>query len=52
VYSAFLDAQGVDAYLTRPDWYVFGAVQADRLADLVDELGELLRVRVRPAVSA
>ena len=52
VYRAFLDEQGVDAYITRPDWYVFGAVQADQLADLVDELGELLHVRVRPTVSA
>jgi 3-(3-hydroxy-phenyl)propionate hydroxylase len=51
-YRAFLDAHGVDAYLTRPDWYVFGAVQAADLAALVDELGELLHVRVRPAVSA
>ena len=52
VYHEFLDTHAVDAYITRPDWYVFGAVSAEALPTLVDELGQLLRVRVRPSVSA
>jgi len=44
VYGTFLDAQGVDAYIMRPDWYVFGAVGGDAVGDLVSELGALLHL--------
>lgn len=50
VYHAFLDSHGVDAYLTRPDWYVFGAGDAASVGPLVDELGQRLQLRApRPA---
>lgn len=38
VYRAFLDAAGADAYIMRPDWYVFGAVASSQVGELVDEL--------------
>lgn len=42
VYTAFLDENGADAYLMRPDWYVFGVGSADAVGPLVDELRERL----------
>ncbi|MFD0689669.1 bifunctional 3-(3-hydroxy-phenyl)propionate/3-hydroxycinnamic acid hydroxylase [Actinomadura fibrosa] len=38
VYHAFLDEHGADAYITRPDWYVFGVAAGGALPALVDEL--------------
>ncbi|WP_032389326.1 bifunctional 3-(3-hydroxy-phenyl)propionate/3-hydroxycinnamic acid hydroxylase [Rhodococcoides fascians] len=43
VYHDFLTKHDVDAYITRPDWYVFGVAQAVDLPALVDELGHLLK---------
>jgi 3-(3-hydroxy-phenyl)propionate hydroxylase len=51
VYGAFLDANGVDAYIMRPDWYVFGAVSGDAIGDLVSELGALLRLNADNALA-
>jgi 3-(3-hydroxy-phenyl)propionate hydroxylase len=45
-YTRFLDQAGADAYIMRPDWYIFGAVRCDDLGRLVDELAERLRERV------
>lgn len=41
-YLGFLDTHGVDAYLMRPDWYVFGVSDQDGVGGLVDELASLL----------
>ncbi len=37
-YLGFLDENGADAYIMRPDWYVFGAVRSEEVGALVDEL--------------
>lgn len=50
-YGAFLDAHGVDAYLMRPDWYVFGAASGDAVGDLVSELGALLHLNADNALT-
>ncbi|MEU0463827.1 bifunctional 3-(3-hydroxy-phenyl)propionate/3-hydroxycinnamic acid hydroxylase [Amycolatopsis sp. NPDC006131] len=52
VYTAFLDQHGADAYLTRPDWYVFGTAAADGVGALVDELAERLSLTPRTAEPA
>lgn len=49
VYAAFLDEHQADAYITRPDWYVFGVATADAVGGLVDELGVLVHATVQPA---
>ena len=51
VYGGFLDDHQVDAYLMRPDWYVFGACQMDEIGSLVEELGALLHVAKDRALS-
>jgi 3-(3-hydroxy-phenyl)propionate hydroxylase len=51
VYGAFLDANGVDAYIMRPDWYVFGAVSGDNVGALVSELGALLHLNADNALT-
>ena len=43
-YGAFLDEHGVDAYMMRPDWYVFGVAEHDGVGALVSELAELLHL--------
>src|SRR5262249_22360986 len=50
VYHALLDEHGADAYITRPDWYVFGVAAEAALPALVDELG--LRLHAGEAVAA
>lgn len=44
VYGSFLDEHDVDAYLMRPDWYIFGVAQHDGIGALVTELGDLLKL--------
>jgi 3-(3-hydroxy-phenyl)propionate hydroxylase len=44
VYTRFLNEHGADAYITRPDWYVFGVASAADLPDLVDELAARLHL--------
>jgi 3-(3-hydroxy-phenyl)propionate hydroxylase len=44
VYTGFLDRHGVDGYLMRPDWYVFGVAAHERIPGLVSELAALLRL--------
>ena len=43
-YGSFLNEHGVDAYLMRPDWYVFGVASHDGTAALVTELADLLHL--------
>lgn len=43
-YAEFLTQHGADAYLMRPDWYVFGVAAHDEVGALVTELGDLLRL--------
>lgn len=44
VYREFLDENVVDAYIMRPDWYIFAAGQAADIGSLVDELATLLHL--------
>lgn len=44
-YAEFLDAHDADAYLMRPDWYVFGVADHESVGALVDELAAALRLR-------
>ncbi|MEU4228507.1 bifunctional 3-(3-hydroxy-phenyl)propionate/3-hydroxycinnamic acid hydroxylase [Nonomuraea sp. NPDC026600] len=44
VYTRFLKDHDADAYITRPDWYVFGTAAADGLPALVDELAARLHL--------
>jgi hypothetical protein len=44
VYTAMLNEHAADAYITRPDWYVFGVTSASGLGSLVDELADRLKV--------
>lgn len=41
-YRSFFAEHGVDAFISRPDFHLFGAVPAGRLGDLVDQLREKL----------
>lgn len=54
VYRDYLDVQGVDAVLYRPDFYVFGAVRpGESLGELIDSLeAQLLSRRDRAAAGA
>lgn len=42
-YLSFLDEAGADAYIMRPDWYVFGVADVESIGALVDELRERLK---------
>lgn len=42
VYLQLLDENHADAYITRPDWYIFGVAKDADVPVLVDELGILL----------
>ncbi|MEW9553325.1 bifunctional 3-(3-hydroxy-phenyl)propionate/3-hydroxycinnamic acid hydroxylase [Nonomuraea sp. NPDC050783] len=44
VYSRFLKDHHADAYITRPDWYVFGVALDSALPALVDELAARLHL--------
>ncbi|WP_327116255.1 bifunctional 3-(3-hydroxy-phenyl)propionate/3-hydroxycinnamic acid hydroxylase [Nocardia sp. NBC_01730] len=44
VYRAFLDAAGTDAYIMRPDWYIFGVAADGAIGELVDELAARLHL--------
>jgi 3-(3-hydroxy-phenyl)propionate hydroxylase len=46
VYTEFLDANGADAYLMRPDWYVFGVSDLAGVGGLIDELAAALGARL------
>ncbi|MEU5883276.1 bifunctional 3-(3-hydroxy-phenyl)propionate/3-hydroxycinnamic acid hydroxylase [Spirillospora sp. NPDC047279] len=51
VYTAFLDEHGATAYITRPDWYVFGVARlAVELPGLVDELLASLSAKLEEAI--
>jgi hypothetical protein len=42
IYTDYLKGIGADAYIMRPDWYLFGAAPAAGVSSLVDELREKL----------
>ncbi|MEU9429879.1 hypothetical protein AB0D87_45145 [Streptomyces sp. NPDC048342] len=54
VYTGFLDTHGIDGYLMRPDWYVFGVAAHDRIPNLVSESAALLHLAgtARPSVAS
>jgi hypothetical protein len=46
---AYFDEFGIDAFLMRPDYYVYGVVPTGgRIADLIDQVG----LHIPPMVSA
>ncbi|QHE91570.1 bifunctional 3-(3-hydroxy-phenyl)propionate/3-hydroxycinnamic acid hydroxylase [Pandoraea fibrosis] len=52
VYLSFLDQLDADVALVRPDFYLFGAVKASELNDLISELAERLHSKGLDASAA
>jgi len=52
VYAAFFAEHDAAAFISRPDFHLFGAAAAEELPGLVDELGLRLSLRAVPAVAA
>lgn len=52
VYTAFLSEARADAYIMRPDWYIFGVSAANSTGDLIDDLREKLGATEKQAALA